>query len=41
MTKYFEPKPENEKEITGKEELLEEKTRNIIAKNKTKLARKI
>lgn len=41
MTKYFEPKPENEKDITGKEELLEEKTRNIIAKNKTKLARKI
>lgn len=41
MTKYFAPKPENEKEITGKEELLEEKTRNIIAKNKTKLARKI
>lgn len=41
MTKYFAPKPENEKNITGKEELIEEKTRNIIAKNKTKLGRKI
>lgn len=41
MTKYFEPKRENEKDITGKEELIEEKTRNIITKNKTKLQRKI
>lgn len=40
-TKYFQPKAENEKEITGKEELIEEKTRNIIVKNKTKLGRKI
>ena len=41
MTKYFTPKPENEKDITGKEELIEEKTRNIIVKNKTKMGRKI
>nr|CAI9750912.1 replication initiation protein [Microvirus sp.]CAI9752505.1 replication initiation protein [Microvirus sp.] len=41
IAKYFEPKPENEKEITGKEELIEEKTRNILVKNKTKLGRKI
>ena len=40
-TKYFEPKPENEKNITGKEELNAEKTRNLIAKNSTKLNRKI
>lgn len=41
LSNYSKPIPENEKEITGKEELNAEKTRNLLAKNKTKIRRKI